>query len=944
MARPAIQASFNAGELAPALYARVDLQKYHSGAALLRNFYVDYRGGATTSPGSKYILQCITQTSVSRLLPFQASFSVNYVLVFEHLAIWFINNGVPVLEATFAISAANIGTSTLTVVGHPYSNGDRVYIAGIIGTLGNQLNGNYFQIISAAVNTFKLRDLNGNAVVFTGAYTSGGTTARVYTITSPYTADDLYQIKYSQDVNVMFLCHPNFAPYSLTLTSATSWALAAITFGSTVAAPAGQAVATTLAAGAFNYAYIITAVDANGQESGPSGFAALAAVQDLRTVAGTNTVTWTAVTGATSYNIYKAEIRSGAAVPAGSMFGFIGNCTGLTFIDSNIGPDFSQNYPIVKNPFSGTGVQSVTVTAAGNYVGLTVPSVSFSGGGGSGAAAFAVASALSIAVSTGGLGYAVNDTVTTSYGVVYRVVSIGGSGAIASATIVNSGSAVSGQAITANPFRQLSTSGGGSRAEVNLTFGVVSVGITSPGTGYGPAPAVVFSSGAAAATATLGAPSAGNPSVPGLFQQRLILAGPTANPRQFNMSQPGTYYNFNVTDPIQPDNAFQGFLVSGTLNVIQSMISQPQGLLVLSDQAAWLVNNGQAGSGIDAINATANAQVFSGAAGPQPIVAGEDVLYVQSKGSIVRNIVFNWNKQIYGGADISVQSSHLFYGYQILDWAWAEEPYKIVWAVRNDGQMLCLTFLKEQELIAWAHRDTQGSYRSVVSITETVDVGSVNAVYAIVSRTINGSPVKYVERFMEQYYPTGVTDAWQVDSGLRYDGVAALTFSGAVHLIGAAIVGVATDDTGLFSTFTATVSATGTFTIAAPTAPATGYTRVTAGLAFTPQLQTLPIDTGDPTIQGKMKFLPEVDLKVNQTLGLQIGSDANNLVDMDDLVVGNIGKQTNERVTDLVSGDVLQTLDSAWTVPGQYLIQQSLPYPASILGVIPKVEVANPKE
>ena len=41
------QASFNSGEWSPNLYARVDLQKYHSGAALLENFYVDYRGGAS---------------------------------------------------------------------------------------------------------------------------------------------------------------------------------------------------------------------------------------------------------------------------------------------------------------------------------------------------------------------------------------------------------------------------------------------------------------------------------------------------------------------------------------------------------------------------------------------------------------------------------------------------------------------------------------------------------------------------------------------------------------------------------------------------------------------------------------------------------------------------------------------------------------------------------
>jgi hypothetical protein len=52
-----IQASFNSGEWSPNLYARVDLVKYKAGAALLQNFFVDYRGGASTRMGTKYILQ-----------------------------------------------------------------------------------------------------------------------------------------------------------------------------------------------------------------------------------------------------------------------------------------------------------------------------------------------------------------------------------------------------------------------------------------------------------------------------------------------------------------------------------------------------------------------------------------------------------------------------------------------------------------------------------------------------------------------------------------------------------------------------------------------------------------------------------------------------------------------------------------------------------------------
>src|SRR5258708_34250167 len=98
MAQPVIQTSFNAGEWAPALNARVDLAKYHSGAALLRNFFVDYRGGATTCPGTKYILQ--GRSTTIRLIPFQAAFNVSYLLEFGSAYIRFYNNISAVLVTT----------------------------------------------------------------------------------------------------------------------------------------------------------------------------------------------------------------------------------------------------------------------------------------------------------------------------------------------------------------------------------------------------------------------------------------------------------------------------------------------------------------------------------------------------------------------------------------------------------------------------------------------------------------------------------------------------------------------------------------------------------------------------------------------------------------------------------------------------------------------------
>src|SRR5262245_17630729 len=98
MVQSVIQTSFHAGEWAPALNARVDLAKYKAGAAVMRNFFVDYRGGASSRPGTKYVATAQDSENNVRLISFQASPTVGYILEFGHLYVRFIFQGAMVLD------------------------------------------------------------------------------------------------------------------------------------------------------------------------------------------------------------------------------------------------------------------------------------------------------------------------------------------------------------------------------------------------------------------------------------------------------------------------------------------------------------------------------------------------------------------------------------------------------------------------------------------------------------------------------------------------------------------------------------------------------------------------------------------------------------------------------------------------------------------------------
>lgn len=932
MAQPVIQTSFHAGEWAPALNARVDLAKYHSAAALLRNFFVDYRGGASTRTGTEYILTAGNYNANVRVIPFQASPSVGYILEFGDRYLRFYNNGAPVLET--AINITNVSGNTITAA-NSYGAGNWVYISGVNGI--TNINDKYFIISSATGASFTVVDLFGNPVTFTGGYISGGTAARVYTIGTPYTSQDLFLLKYAQSVDKLIICHTSYPPSVLTLVAADNWTLVPITFGATVSAPTGLTAPSTNG-GAGHFGYVVTALDVNGQESTPS----IPAYTTINITAGaiaTANLTWNAVTGASSYNVYRTPEADTANPPAGSALGFVMNVTAPNASDAfysnspQNSADFSKSPPVAKNPFQGAGVDHTTVTNAGAYT--TVPTVAFAAApaGGDTATGVAILGMTGVAV-TGSTGvWAVGQPAQVNVGspvtnVAVAVASVDGFGNVLTVIIGNPG-ALSGGSTPANPVVFLQPNGANT-ISVNVTWGVTAVNIISSGAGYTSAPAITFSAGAAAATAVLQSTSAGNPGVPGLFQQRLVLAAKPLSVQTFDMSQPGSYYNFNVSNPVQPDDAISASIVSGQLNEIQSMVSVPTGLLLLTSKANWLVHS-TAGGAVTAIDVNADAHSYNGASELPPIIANFDILFVQDKGSIVRDLTFNFVNQIFTGTDISVLSSHLFYGYTIVDWAWAEEPFKIVHAVRDDGELLMLTYLKEQELIGWAHSDTNGSFKSVAVVTEPYGGGSIDAVYVVVERNINGQGVKYIERFAERLFTNGAQDAWCVDSALQYDGPPATTFSGLEHLTGMTVTGLA--DGLVIPAFT--MPASGSFTLTTPAS------KVTVGLSFLPQLQTLPIDTGEPTIQGKMKVIPEATIRVQNTLGLTIGATFASAVAMKDLQLGQVGSATNTVVTGLVTADAKTVIDARYTVPGQYCIAQPNPWPATILGVIPEVSVGD---
>ena len=186
---------------------------------------------------------------------------------------------------------------------------------------------------------------------------------RVHRTASPFNADELAELDYEQTADVIYFAHQNHNPGKLARAGHYEWSFSDVIFGPLIAAPTGiSGAATTPNTDAANSGnayfpqpatYCVTAYNEDtGQESRASATVTL--TNDLGLKRNYNTVNWSAVTGATSYRVYKAENSQ--------LYGYIGMTDQLTFRDDNIGPDLSEGPPIADNPFVAVGDKPGTIT------------------------------------------------------------------------------------------------------------------------------------------------------------------------------------------------------------------------------------------------------------------------------------------------------------------------------------------------------------------------------------------------------------------------------------------------------------------------------------------------------------------------------------------------------------------------------------------------------
>ena len=232
MARVAVElTNFTGGELSPRLDGRTDLTKYSSGCSTLENLVVYPHGSAARRPGSTFLAEVANSANKTRLIPFEFSTTQTYMLEFSNLKMRVYKDSGAVLEGDKTISAiTKANPAVVTASSHGYSNGDEIVITAVGGM--TEVNGKRFLVADKTTNTFELQDKDGvdiNSSSFT-TYTSGGVSNKVFEIATPYTTAQLFDLKFAQSADVMYITHPEHEVEKLSRTGHTAWTLSDCSF------------------------------------------------------------------------------------------------------------------------------------------------------------------------------------------------------------------------------------------------------------------------------------------------------------------------------------------------------------------------------------------------------------------------------------------------------------------------------------------------------------------------------------------------------------------------------------------------------------------------------------------------------------------------------------------------------------------------------------------
>lgn len=409
----------------------------------------------------------------------------------------------------------------------------------------------------------------------------------------------------------------------------------------------------------------------------------------------------------------------------------------------------------------------------------------------------------------------------------------------------------------------------------------------------------------------------GYPKLCTFYQDRFVVAATDSKPNYIWFSRTGDYPNFGVEKvegTITDDSAITLPVINRKMCEIRHLVPAND-LIILTSGNEWIVRGDKT---ITPTNCNLKTQTQRGALSCEPQFIGNRCVFVQERGGTVRDMGYSYESDNYTGQDLTLFVKTLVKGHVAVTSAYAQDPDSIIYYVRDDGQLNCLTYIPEQKVYGWSHFVTNGKYRYVESVAE----GEQDTIYFVVDRVINNKNVKCIERSIPLYTEDN-SDVF-LDCYVKVANSIKTDYINAPHLVGQ-MVDIVVDGQQMPSR----------------EVPPTGVIKldgkanvITVGLPYTTKIKIPSVEQqiNDGTLQGRVATVSRVVLRMYKSFGGKVGRTFDR---MDDITL-----PPNE----LFTGDkpvILPKMGINYSTDTSICIKHSDPFPFNLLSITRIVEIGG---
>ena len=409
----------------------------------------------------------------------------------------------------------------------------------------------------------------------------------------------------------------------------------------------------------------------------------------------------------------------------------------------------------------------------------------------------------------------------------------------------------------------------------------------------------------------------GYPKLCTFYQDRFVVAATDSKPNFIWFSRTGDYPNFGVEKvegTITDDSAITLPVINRKMCEIRHLVPAND-LIILTSGNEWIVRGDKT---ITPTNCNLKTQTQRGALSCEPQFIGNRCVFVQERGGTVRDMGYSYESDNYTGQDLTLFVKTLVKGHLAVTSAYAQDPDSIIYYVRDDGQLNCLTYIPEQKVYGWSHFVTNGKYRYVESVAE----GEQDTIYFVVDRVINNKSVKCIERSIPLYTEDN-SDVF-LDCYVKVANSIKTDYINAPHLVGQ-MVDIVVDGQQMPSRVV----------------PPTGVIKldgkanvITVGLPYTTKIKIPNVEQqiNDGTLQGRVATVSRVVLRMYKSFGGKVGRTFDR---MDDITL-----PPNE----LFTGDkpvILPKMGINYSTDTSICIKHSDPFPFNLLSITRIVEIGG---